>query len=190
MKDIEKLIQGRAGAAIFKAAYEGFKAQDKSPIICYAEGWCALSKAGYAPDSQGVWKTEQPDFTMQADITKVDDEKRIVYGWASVIEKDGQVVVDSQGDIIAADDLVKAAHDFITTSRTAKAMHQGDQVGEFVESMVFTHDVQKALGIDLKKVGWFVGFKVNDDETWQGVKSGKYKMLSIGGSGKRIDNAT
>ena len=34
-------------------------------------------------------------------------------------------------------------------------------------------------------VGWWVGFKVHDEEVWKGVKSGKYKMFSVHGSGMR-----
>lgn len=39
--------------------------------------------------------------------------------------------------------------------------------------------------------GWWVGFKVLDDEVWKGVKTGKYSMFSIRGSGQRtpVDDA-
>jgi len=130
------------------------------------------------------------DVHFNAEISKLNEDKQIVYGWASVIEDGGKPVVDSQGDVISVDDLTKAAHNFISTCRAAKALHDGEQIGEFVESLVFTHDIQKSLGIDLGKVGWFVGFKVNDPEVWKGVKAGRFKMLSIGGSGKRVDNGT
>ena len=187
MGDVSKLIGDKAGADIFQAEYESTIKAGKSPVLAYASAWCALEKAGYKPGSDKVWN-RPPEIKFSAEISKLNEEKRIVYGWASVIEKDGKAVEDLQGDTISADDLTKAAHDFIKTSRAVKAMHQGETVGEFVESMVFTPDLQSSLGIDLKKVGWFVGFKVNDDEVWAGVKSGKYKMLSIGGRGKRIDN--
>lgn len=188
MGDVSKLIGDKAGADIFQSEYETTKKAGKSPVIAYASAWCALEKAGYLPDAEGVWQPPAPEVKFSAEISKLNEEKRIVYGWASVIEKDGKAIEDHQGDTISVDDLTKAAHDFIKTSRAVKAMHQGEPVGEFVESMVFTPDIQNSLGIDLKKVGWFVGFKVNDDEVWAGVKSGKYKMLSIGGRGKRIDN--
>jgi hypothetical protein len=62
-------------------------------------------------------------------------------------------------------------------------MHDGKQIGEVVESVVLTHDLQKALGIDLQKVGWFIGMKILDDETWAKFKDGTFKAFSIGGSG-------
>ena len=81
--------------------------------------------------------------------------------------------------------LVKAAHEFVIDFRTGKVMHNGKKTGDLVESVVFTADLQKALGIDLKKIGWFVGFKVRDDAAWEQVKSGKLKAFSIGGVGNR-----
>lgn len=126
------------------------------------------------------------EFTIDADIIKSDDEMRVVYGWASIIEENGEPVTDHQGDIIAEDDLVKAAHEYIREYRAAKAMHEGDQIGEIVESMVITSDIQKALGIDINKVGWFIGMKIHDDGVWKSFKDGKFKMFSIGGQGRRI----
>jgi uncharacterized protein YndB with AHSA1/START domain len=131
-------------------------------------------------------QTEQ--FTFCHEVRKISEDQRLVYGWASVIEKDGNPIEDHQGDIIQSSDLVQAAHAFIISSRTAKALHQGSQIGEFVESVVFTPEVQKALGINLGRVGWWVALKVKDERVWKAVKDGKLKMLSIGGRGKRIDN--
>lgn len=127
-------------------------------------------------------------FTMTGEVRKIDTDKRLVYGWASVVEVNGEPVIDHHGDIISEAEIVKAAHEFMRSYREGKYMHSGGQVAEYVESMVFTHDVQKALGIDLGRVGWFVGAKVLDDEVWKDLKSGKLKMFSIGGTANRIDN--
>ena len=51
--------------------------------------------------------------------------------------------------------------------------------------MVFTRQKQEALGIDLGKVGWFVGFKVDDADVWAKIKSGERPMFSIAGKAKR-----
>jgi hypothetical protein len=51
--------------------------------------------------------------------------------------------------------------------------------------MVFTKDKQAALGIDLGLVGWWVGFKVNDEGTRAAIKRGDLPEFSIGGSGRR-----
>lgn len=130
-------------------------------------------------------KINKGAFTFDCQFTKLNIEQRLVYGWASIIEENGQPLVDGQGDVITPAELVKAAHRYVTDSRAAKVMHEGGKMGEMVESVVFTRQVQDALGIDLNKTGWFVGFKIYDDEVWQRVKEGELAMFSIGGRGKR-----
>lgn len=120
-------------------------------------------------------------------ILKIDPEQQLAYGWISITEQGGEPVTDHQGDIIETAELVKMAHKFNTDVRIGKAMHDGEPVAELVESMVFTPDVQKALGIDLGLVGWWGVFKVNDPEVWKRVKSGELSAFSIGGTGNRID---
>lgn len=34
-------------------------------------------------------------------------------------------------------------------------------------------------------VGWWIGFRVTDDDVWEKVKSGEYSMFSIGGTAIR-----
>jgi len=131
-------------------------------------------------------KAEETNFTVASNITKVDEDKRLVTGWASVIEEDGEAVVDKQGDMITEDELVKAAHNFISEHRAAKSMHEGERIGQVVESMVFTNELQKQLGVDMGKVGWLITMKIDDDETWKRVKSGEFKGFSIGGKAKRV----
>ena len=133
-----------------------------------------------------IEKSEDDSFTIEADIMKFDEEQRLVYGWASIVEEDGKELVDKQGDIIETQDLINAAHEYMLESREAHERHAGVKKGETVESIVFTKDVQKALGIDLGKVGWFICQKIYDDETWEKVKSGELSAFSIGGRGERI----
>jgi len=121
----------------------------------------------------------------QFDILKIDEPQRLVYGWISVIEVDGTTVIDQQGDVIEEPELVGSAHEFMTNSRAGKLLHRGEEIGAFVESLVFTRDLQVALGIDLKKVGWFGVMRVASDDVWKGVMDGTYRSFSIGGSARR-----
>ena len=66
-------------------------------------------------------------------------------------------------------------------------MHERMGVGRLVESMVFTKQKQDALGIDLGLVGWFVGFKVDDDGVWKRIKAGELPEFSIGGKAVRSE---
>lgn len=114
-------------------------------------------------------------------ITKIEPEKQIVWGWAYVSEENGQQVVDHSGDIADAETVEKAAHGFVRDSRVGGVLHK-DEAGEIVDSLFFSKAVQDALGIDLHKVGWFIGFHVTDPDAWAGVKDGTFTAFSIAGS--------
>lgn len=122
------------------------------------------------------------EFRRRVPIEKVDDEMRIVWGWAYVCEENGQRVVDHSGQIWDADAVQKTAHGFATDSRVGGVMHQG-QGGHIVDTLFFSKAIQEALGINCRKVGWFIGFKVDDDDAWSRVKSGELSSFSIGGFG-------
>lgn len=118
------------------------------------------------------------------EIKKIDD-KHLIFGFASVAE-----IVDAHGDIISSSELEKAAYDFVLHSRAGHEMHQTKTVGRLIESIVFTKEKLKALGLpeDSLRNSWWVGFKIDDEEVWQKIKSGEYKMFSIGGKARRITN--
>lgn len=118
-------------------------------------------------------------------ILKLDDEARIVWGWASVVSIDGKPLVDLQGDIISADVMTRAADNFMADVRTAKAMHEGGKIGEVIHSFPLTKALGAALGVHSALEGWIVAMKVHDDGVWNRVKSGELAAFSIGGMGKR-----
>jgi hypothetical protein len=120
-----------------------------------------------------------------AKIIKLDEEARIVWGWASVVSVDGKPMVDRQGDIISADVMTKAADRFMLDVRVAKAMHEGAQIGEVIHSFPLTKALGEALGVHSALEGWIVAMKVHDDSVWNRVKSGELAAFSIGGIGKR-----
>lgn len=120
------------------------------------------------------------------DIAKTDDDKRLVFGWASVIEnEDGTPLEDLQGDVIDMANLEHAVYKFVLDSRKAGEMHtRTEGIGRLVESFVVTPEKAEALGMN-KRAGWWVGFKIDDDSTWEQVKKGSFRMFSIGGKAKR-----
>ena len=118
---------------------------------------------------------------LEGKVLKVDDEQRMVYGWASVITEKGEDVVDRQGDVIKSDVMVKAVNKFMEHVRVGKEMHDGNQVGMVVHSWPVTNDICKSIGIQSDREGWIVAFKVYDDEVWAKVKSGELGAFSIGG---------
>ena len=131
--------------------------------------------------------TMKRDATVRIDVTKTDDDQRLVFGWFSVSTIDGKPVVDKQSDIIGTVDLEKAVYDYVLHHRAQGDMHGGDQKGRLVESVMFTSEKQKALGIDLGREGWFGGFRVDDGDVWKAIKRGDRPEFSIGGTAIPIE---
>jgi hypothetical protein len=129
--------------------------------------------------------SEMTKSSIEGKILKVDDEQRMVFGWASVITEDGEPVIDRQGDMIEADTLVKAVNEFMEHVRVGKAMHSGEQVGVVVHSLPITKEIGDALGIHSNREGWVVAYKVFDDSVWERVKSGELAAFSIGGRAQK-----
>lgn len=123
------------------------------------------------------------------DIVKVDPDKRLVFGWAYVThDPAGRLNIDKSGDF--ADDIEeieKSAYDFVLRSRAGDAEHTNVKGSDMVESIVFTPEKIEKMGLpqDAVPLGWWVGFKVHDEHTWERVKKGELKSFSIHGKGVR-----
>lgn len=162
--------------------------------------WREMPELGEEPDEDPFIEKDSPSPEMahtpgvdwkgrkrRLRIVKVDEEQRLVSGWASIIEEGGKPLVDRQGDVILEADLVEAAHGFMMKSRELGHDHKVKTgIGTVVDSIVFTADIKKALGLpDDFPVGWFVTAKVANDTVWAAIKSGELRAFSIGGMGTR-----
>lgn len=130
------------------------------------------------------------DLTCTFHLAKADEEQRLVFGWASIADRaDGQPVVDWQEDIVGIDELEHAAYEFVQFYREGSDMHLrgGHDIATLIESMVLTPDKIRALHIPEGALpsGWWVGFRVTDDDVWAKVKDGTYRMFSIEGTARR-----
>lgn len=96
-----------------------------------------------------------------AEITKVDDEQRLVYGYATT------EALDSQGERVTKAAVEAALPDYMRFANV-REMHQPSAVG-----------VAKEATIDDK--GLYLVCKVVAEDAWQKVKEGVYKGFSIGG---------
>lgn len=141
---------------------------------------------------QMLTSTPETDTKKSADfeIYKTDEDQRLVFGWASVaITVDGQVLEDRQHDMIDPEDLEEAAYEYVLNFRDTGEEHLPGyrKKGKLVESCVFTPEKQKAMGIPegTLPVAWWIGFKIDDEDTWQRVKNGTYRMFSIEGKAER-----
>lgn len=156
----------------------------------------------FALSGQATEKRGEQDFEIQGTICKLDKTRHLVFGWFSIVTVNGRPVQDTQGDIITAETIEDSAYDFVLNARTGGEMHDTETdgevrgVGRLVESVVFTSEKVSAMlssledqgihaTIDLGCIPWWGGMRIDDEETWDKVVSGKLRAWSIGGKGKR-----
>ncbi len=106
---------------------------------------------------------------LYAEITKLDHEKRLVFGYAST------EALDSQGEIVRKEAIEAALPDYMRFANI-RVMHQPSAVG-----------VAKEAEIDDK--GLYLAARIVDDEAWRKVTEGVYKGFSIGGRVTERDQA-
>jgi len=108
-------------------------------------------------------------FQKYVPITKVDDEERMVFGWASTPD------IDSDGEIIKSEALEKALPEYMKFP-TIREMHQPKVAGTTKQA-------------DVSKKGLYIGAKILAQEAWDLIKGGGYAGFSIGGNVlKRVGN--
>ena len=96
-----------------------------------------------------------------APLQKIDEEQRMVYGYAST------EALDSQGEIIKRDAIEAALPGFMRFGNI-REMHQPSAVG-------------KAKGATIDDKGLYLAAKIVDDEAWAKVKEGVYSGFSVAG---------
>ena len=125
------------------------------------------------------WETTSDSVRLSMPIGKVDVERRIVSGFATLDN------VDKQGDIVTTESSVEAFKNFRGNLRE---MHQPSAVGKIVsfkEDRYFDPSVKKFYS------GVYVSAYVSKgaQDAWEKVLDGTYKGFSIGGNIKNWDDA-
>ena len=70
-----------------------------------------------------VRKNMEYDVRWEGEFAKVNTDKQQVFGWASIVELNGEPVVDLQGDYISIDEVEKSAYEYVHKSRKGGDMH-------------------------------------------------------------------
>ena len=123
------------------------------------------------------------DIKLQFEVLRKDASSRCVYGWFSVAkDAQGRTLIDRQGDVIDVSDLEEAAALFLKEYRQGGENHEGGAPNKLIASIVFTRELQKALGIPDGTLpeGWFGGFEIAD-EVFSKIADGELLMFSIEG---------
>jgi len=123
------------------------------------------------------------NFKIDTEIAKVDTNLGLVMGWAIICKQDGQDYFDLQEDHIPEESMLKAATDFMLSSRAIKDMHRGEPLeGAVVFSFPLTTEIAKAFDIESNKTGLMIAMKPGNDGILEKFRSGEYTGFSIGGS--------
>jgi hypothetical protein len=125
------------------------------------------------------WETTGDSVRLSMPIGKIDVERRIVSGFATLDN------IDKQGDIVTTESSVEAFKNFRGNLRE---MHQPSAVGKIVsfkEDRYFDPSVKKFYN------GVYVSAYVSKgaQDAWEKVLDGTYKGFSIGGNIKNWDDA-
>jgi uncharacterized protein YoxC len=128
--------------------------------------------------SKAQWSTEGNSVRLSMPIAKVDQERRIVSGFATLDN------VDRQGDIVPTDASIKAFQQF---RGNVREMHQQVAVGKvvsFKEDKYFDPDSKKFYN------GVYVSAYVSKgaQDTWEKVLDGTLTGFSIGGNIKETED--
>lgn len=178
-----KITAGTGGALVLGSALRRDKGGGSDPYAYYGK------------------RDVVDDAVFAGTFSKLDEDKRLAFGWASVVEVNGLPVVDRQGDYIGIDDLEDAAYVYVEKSRVGGSMHRRSghvekgedrphHVADLVESIVFTPEKIAKMGLPSDfPVGWWVGYRYFDDDAWADIKEGRHTGFSIHGKGirKNID---
>jgi hypothetical protein len=132
------------------------------------------------------------DVVWVGEFAKADIERRQAFGWASVVEVNGEPFVDLQGDFMTQEDIEKSAYGFVLDSRVGGDQHQKTsdgplRAGTMIESFVVTDEKAEKMGLpDDMPRGWWVGFQYEPGPTWDDIRDGRKTGFSVHGRGRRI----
>ena len=140
---------------------------------------CEEDKKDKKVAKQEVENTPTIDWQREGKIISKEDEQQLVYG--VVLEPEQ---VDSQDDIISAQEIEKTAHSYLKNSRIVGKSHIEKADASVVESYLAPTDFELNNEVVLKG-SWVLVTKIEDADLWQEVKKGEYNAFSIGGYGQR-----
>jgi hypothetical protein len=108
-------------------------------------------------------------------IIKVDRKRHLLCG--VVLEPE---TVDLQGQIYSAEEIEKAAHEFMEKYRNIGEDHERPADAVPVQSYIAPIDIPVQDQV-FKKGSWVMWVKVNNVDLWDAAEAGEYNSFSIGG---------
>ena len=122
-------------------------------------------------------ETKPPTIEKTIQINKIDKEQKRVYGIVYSPNEN-----DTDEEFTTAEEIQKACDNFMKEGRTGKIDKQHDEIigHGFVAECWITKEADSVFPDD--PVGsWAVGIQIENNDTWEAVKKGEIKGLSMGG---------
>lgn len=158
---------------------------DEAQRVVYGWGSISIDATGLVTDRQGDQiEPDELDSMVVEFMVGVDD----VFERAEAI---AEALADGSID---AQTGTTQIHNLILLSTPSGVMHEGKPVAKVIASLVTMPEIVSAffkefIPADLLAkipIGWMLGVKVFDDETWQGVLDGRFRAFSVQGSAERV----
>lgn len=124
---------------------------------------------------------ENKNIERTAKIVKIDNSKHFIL--CVVLEPEE---IDLQGDIISAEEIEEACHEYMANYRIVGYRHQYQIDAIIVENGIYRNSCW-ICEQRIKEGSWVVGIKILDNNIWNQVVNGDIKDVSIGGTGDRIE---
>lgn len=190
-KDVQSLIdtwsEWAGGFSECVAALADKPGIDNPEALC---AWLHYQAEGKWPAEAAANAAKDKDAELTGPIVYKNDAKRIAYAAVLVPGEP-----DHDGETVSAEQVEKAAHEWMELYRNVDLQHSLNNVGVPVESYLLPQamTVKSLDGQDLELPAgtWILGSKATDDETWGRVTSGELTGYSVMGikrtAGKSID---
>ena len=128
-------------------------------------------------------KVQKSDKNIQRvfSFSKIDEDERVVGG---IIYAPN--TIDAQNDWTTPEEITKAMYGFMENSLMVKVMHGGPQRNiSILECFQAEEDTRKGDNV-VPAGSWWMSFRVNEDEIWNGIKAGTYTGFSFSGLAKEV----
>lgn len=94
--------------------------------------------------------------------------------------------IDLQGDVISADDIEQASHNFMETSQAGGFMHRKIMKEIVMVESSIVRSETTINGVILKAGTWLGAWRIRNQDLRDLIKAGSITGVSIGGTGVRI----
>lgn len=196
----ENAVESEPEASSVEATIDEMTDRNKSPHMDFStlQQKFLDTMGNYGVEEKSVQKSNKQITKFFFEILKQDLEKRLITGPVLIPEN-----IDLQDDIISADEIEKAGHNYMiklsfagdpeflkSLGLNAKS-HRGFMHVEFNRKIALVESYMAPVDFELNgrmvtKGTWVMTVKVFDDEIWSLVKAGRITGFSIGGRSKVI----